>query len=82
MTSDFDQKEQLSRNTLRSLGPFAEPVAVYETAPNNQVYNVTILWIDPIANVAAVSDLTVEEGTVSVNHAVAIGIGRRLSPLL
>ncbi|BET03101.1 Xylosyltransferase sqv-6 [Nesidiocoris tenuis] len=63
VSSNFDQKEQQSRNNLRWMGPFTEPVAVYETSSSNQLFNVTLLWIDPMANVAAVSDLIMEEGS-------------------
>ncbi|KAF6203252.1 hypothetical protein GE061_003670 [Apolygus lucorum] len=63
VSTDYDQKEQLSRNSLRCMGPFSDPVAVYETTSSNQLFNITLLWIDPMANVVAVSDIIMEDGT-------------------
>lgn len=66
VSSDYDQKEQLSRNFLRNLGPFSEPVLVYQLGANPQpsAYNVTLLWVDPAGQLVEVSEVHMEDGQV------------------
>ncbi|XP_063241407.1 xylosyltransferase oxt [Bacillus rossius redtenbacheri] len=70
VSSEYDQKEQVSRNTLQVLGPFSEPVLVYQLTAGAAVSagsassNVTFLWVDPIGQLADVSEVHVEEGAV------------------
>ena len=59
VSSDFDQKESVARNWLRSLGPFSEPVAVYHLEQSISGCNLTLLWIDPIGILADVSYLSI-----------------------
>ncbi|XP_014257441.1 xylosyltransferase oxt [Cimex lectularius] len=66
VSSDFDQKEQTSRNNLRTIGPFTEPTAIVELNPGETLFNITILWIDPMANIAAIQDFIMED-SVNVN---------------
>ncbi|CAG2068663.1 unnamed protein product, partial [Timema podura] len=53
VSSDYDQKEQVSRNNLQNLGPFSEPVLVFQlsegpagaSAPS---LNLTVLWVNHV----------------------------------
>nr|CAD7444893.1 unnamed protein product [Timema bartmani] len=72
VSSDYDQKEQVSRNNLQTLGPFSEPVLVFQlsegpagaSAPS---LNLTVLWVDPAGQLAEVSEVHVEDAS-TVNH--------------
>nr|CAD7592662.1 unnamed protein product [Timema genevievae] len=72
VSSDYDQKEQVSRNNLQNLGPFSEPVLVFQLsegpagafAPS---LNLTVLWVDPAGQLAEVSEVHVEDAS-TVNH--------------
>lgn len=66
VSSDYDQKEQVSRNFLRNLGPFSEPILVYQldATPQPSTYNVTFLWVDPAAQLVEVSEVHMEDGEV------------------
>ena len=66
VSSDYDQKEQLSRNFLRNLGPFSEPILVYQlgATPQSSTYNVTFLWVDPAGQLVEVSEVHMEDGQV------------------
>lgn len=59
VSSDYDQKESTARNWLRALGPFSEPVAVYHLDQNMPGPNLTLLWLDPLGNLADVSHLSI-----------------------
>ncbi|XP_014272406.1 xylosyltransferase oxt isoform X2 [Halyomorpha halys] len=59
VSSDYDQKESVARNWLRTLGPFSEPVAIYYLEQPISGYNLTLLWIDPIGTLADVSFLSI-----------------------
>lgn len=63
ITTDFDQKEQISRNWARSLSPFSEPVLVYKlkSSEGSIVYNISCLWIDPTGILLDVSDISIDE---------------------
>ncbi|XP_046995718.1 xylosyltransferase oxt [Schistocerca americana] len=70
VSSDYDQKEQLLRNHLRSLGPFSEPALAVEIEPalgtNSAVsLNLTALWIDPAGRLAQVADIHVDDTTLT-----------------
>ncbi|XP_069701482.1 xylosyltransferase oxt [Periplaneta americana] len=64
ISSDYDQKEQMSRNFLHNLGPFSEPTLVYQLGVNSQpsTYNVTFLWVDPAGQLVEVSEVHMEDG--------------------
>ncbi|KAJ9592775.1 hypothetical protein L9F63_015553 [Diploptera punctata] len=63
VSSDYDQKEQMSRNFLHYLGPFSEPSLVYQFSVNSQpsTYNVTFLWVDPAGLLVEASDVHIED---------------------
>lgn len=64
MSSDFDQKEQISRNLLMTLGPFSEPAIVFHFTAGTSTYNVSFLWVDPIGQIVDISEFHIEEGNV------------------
>lgn len=59
VSSDYDQKESTARNWLRALGPFSEPTAIYHLDQSLPGPNLTLLWLDPLGNVADVSHLSI-----------------------
>nr|CAD7397003.1 unnamed protein product [Timema cristinae] len=72
VSSDYDQKEQVSRNNLQSLGPFSEPVLVFQLSEGPAgaavpSLNLTVLWVDPAGQLAEVSEVHVEDAS-TVNH--------------
>ncbi|XP_023025219.1 xylosyltransferase oxt [Leptinotarsa decemlineata] len=70
VSSDYDQKEQLSRNFMRILSPYSEPVLIYNFFFVNQaqkVYNMTCLWISPSGDLNDVTEYTIDE-TSSIGH--------------
>lgn len=68
VSSDYDQKEQLSRNFLRVLGPYSSPVLVYNfSATLDKTSNVTFLWVDPAGRLSDISELYLDEGPL-VGH--------------
>ncbi|XP_050301024.1 xylosyltransferase oxt [Anthonomus grandis grandis] len=67
VSSDYDQKEQMSRNFLRLLSPFSEPVLAYKFNPVkiSKQYNLTCLWIDPVGNLRDTTLVSVDENNLS-----------------
>lgn len=58
-------KEQMSRNFLRVLGPFSDPVLVVTLESNSTGAinnNMTFLWIDPTGQLVEVSEMHIEYG--------------------
>lgn len=67
VSSEYDMKEQMSRNFLRVLGPFSDPVLVAtleSNATGGLSTNMTFLWIDPTGQLAEVSEMHIEYGHV------------------
>lgn len=66
VSSEYDQKEQISRNFGKTLGPNSEPVVVFKltgTQPDNKtVYNITALWIDSTGSLMSIDDYHIEDG--------------------
>lgn len=77
VSTDFDQKEQVSRNLAKILGIHSEPLLVLHLSGSAAVaaagsissttpapvaiYNVTILWINPSGRLADVTEMRIEE---------------------
>lgn len=72
VSSEFDQKEQLSRNFLRNLSPFSDPVLVYKFKPlkGTRMYNLTCLWVDPIGVLRDVSLFSLDANSL-IGHVKA-----------
>nr|CAH7713300.1 unnamed protein product [Callosobruchus chinensis] len=65
VSSEYDQKEQVSRNFLRLLSPYSEPVLVYSFNMQHSTkgYNVTSLWIGPSGLLYDSVEFFVDEST-------------------
>ena len=61
INSDYDQKEQTSRNFIRAIGPFSDLTAIFQLSAGDVPHNVTFLWIDPVGSIAEASEVTFEE---------------------
>lgn len=72
VSSEYDQKEQFSRNLLRALGVFSEPSLSLQVISGTHSYNLTLLWVDPIGSLADVSDAFIDE-TASVSRSQCHG---------
>lgn len=72
VSTDFDQKEQISRNFAKILGPQSEPVVVLHLGPSESdttvTYNFTVVWINPTGKIADVSDLHVDDTNAMTIH--------------
>lgn len=72
VSSDFDQKEQISRNFAKILGPHSEPVIVLHLGPSESetaiTYNFTVVWINPTGKIADISDLHIEDTNTVTIH--------------
>lgn len=66
VSSDYDQKEQISRNFPRILSPYSEPVLIYKFAASSGsvTHNITCLWVDPIGSLLEITDISIDENTV------------------
>ncbi|CAG9088162.1 unnamed protein product [Plutella xylostella] len=65
VSSEYDQKETTFRNFANILGPFSEPVLLYELSPNIEKRNLTLVWVDPAGVVADVTDIQIEESNLT-----------------
>lgn len=67
VSSDYDQKEQVSRNFLRILSPQSEPVLIYHFQPRyeSSTYNFTTLWISPAGDIQDVVEFSVDENSLT-----------------
>ncbi|XP_067645033.1 xylosyltransferase oxt [Eurosta solidaginis] len=82
VASDFDLKEQVSRNFAKMLGPFTELVisftlngAAAAATPNDAAhsYNLTLLWIDPLGRLQDYNELHIEDSqTDAINYSKAL----------
>lgn len=67
VSSNYDQKEQISRNFLRILNPQSEPVLVYKfkSKHTTNTYNMTCLWIAPSGTLYDAVDFSVDESSLA-----------------
>ncbi|XP_039755431.1 xylosyltransferase oxt [Pararge aegeria] len=67
VSSDYDQKEMTFRNVGNILGPFSEPVLLYQFSPhfNKNIGNFTILWLDPAGMIADVNVVMRDENNLT-----------------
>lgn len=62
VNTDYDQKEQMFRNLMGSIGPYSTPVLAYEFDAGVTIpQNVSILWIDSYGRLADVNHVLLEE---------------------
>lgn len=60
VSSDFDQKEQMSRDFIRLIGPYTEPVLIHQWTPGDHSFIVTFLWLNPFGELANVTSVNIE----------------------
>lgn len=72
VSTDFDQKEQISRNFAKILGPQSEPVVVLHLGPSESdatvTYNLTVVWINPTGKIGDISDLHIDDTNAMTIH--------------
>ncbi|XP_058124998.1 xylosyltransferase oxt [Anopheles ziemanni] len=78
VSTEYDEKEQLSRNFPRIVGTNAEPALIFRLAPptgelekhkrNATNYSLTVEWIDPLGVVASSNHFTVEDNPTGPAH--------------
>ena len=74
VSTDFDQKELISRNFAKIFSESSEPVLILKlsgtTSVENSTVNLTILWIDPSEKIQEAAELQIEDITItSINFA-------------
>ncbi|TMW41144.1 hypothetical protein DOY81_013776 [Sarcophaga bullata] len=81
ISAEYDQKEQLSRNFQKFLGPFTDLVLTFtflgsgSTSPKDtsHSYNLTLLWIDPMGRLQDFNELHIEDTqTDNINYSKAL----------
>lgn len=69
ISTDYDQKEQISRNFAKTLGLDSEPHLVIKFAGNRAdtttSYNFTVLWYEPNGDLADISEIFIEDTKVT-----------------
>lgn len=84
VSTDFDQKEQISRNFAKILGPKSEPVVVLHLGPSESdttvTYNLTVVWINPTGKIADISDLHIEDTNAMTIHFGKTNMKQQLLP--
>ncbi|XP_047505438.1 xylosyltransferase oxt isoform X1 [Pieris napi] len=63
--SDYDQKEMIFRNFGGILGPFSDPVLLYQFSSHKQSGNLTVLWLDPAGMLADVNIISRDENNLT-----------------
>jgi len=64
VSSDFDKKEQMSRNFIRLIGPYTEPVLIHQWAAGEHSFTVTFLWLNPYDELINVTSTNIEESAL------------------
>lgn len=67
VSSEYDQKETAFRNLANILGPFSEPVLLYQFSPDHdkKAENFTITWLDPAGVIADINSIHVDENNLT-----------------
>uniref|UniRef100_A0A182Y7V1 protein xylosyltransferase n=1 Tax=Anopheles stephensi TaxID=30069 RepID=A0A182Y7V1_ANOST len=78
VSTDYDEKEQLSRNFPRIIGTNAEPALIFRLAApleservkgaNATNHSLTVEWIDPVGTLVASSHFTIEDSPNGPPH--------------
>ncbi|XP_001949441.1 xylosyltransferase oxt [Acyrthosiphon pisum] len=64
VSSDFDKKEQMSRNFIRLISPYTEPVLIHQWATGEQRFTVTFLWLNPYDELVNITPINIEESAL------------------
>lgn len=76
VSSEYDQKEQISRNFAKIMDIHTEPNFILhlsmpmndaKTTSTNTKYNLTVLWISPIGHLSDISEIYVDGSHPSIN---------------
>lgn len=67
VSSEYDQKEMMFRNMANVLGPFSEPILLYQFLPHTDKQNVnfTVIWSDPAGKIADVNTIYKDENNLT-----------------
>jgi Xylosyltransferase C terminal len=83
VSSDFDQKELVSRNFARILSEDTEPILILKLSGSSQVENstanLTVLWVGPNEKVQETSELYVEDITITSTNFVKSNLRQPLT---
>jgi len=60
VSSDFDQKEQMSRDFIHLISPYTEPILIHQWAPGEYSFIVTFLWLSPHGELTNVTSVNIE----------------------
>ncbi|XP_075164443.1 xylosyltransferase oxt [Haematobia irritans] len=81
ISTDYDQKEQISRNYQKFLGPYTDLVLTFTFAgaisaspkDTSHSYNLTLLWIDPMGRLQDFNEIHIEDSqSDNINYSKAI----------
>jgi len=61
VNTNFDAKEKISRNYVGAIGPFSEPVLIYQTVAGTTTSNITVIWMSPTRTLVDVSYVLLDE---------------------
>lgn len=67
VSSEYDQKEMTFRNFANIIGPFSEPILLYQFTQNieKKTENFTVVWLDPAGVVAEVNEIFIDENNLT-----------------
>ncbi|OWR51737.1 putative protein-O-xylosyltransferase [Danaus plexippus plexippus] len=67
VSSDYDQKEMLFRNLANILGPWSEPVLLYQFSAyvDKNMGNLTLVWLDPAGVIADINIISRDENNLT-----------------
>lgn len=51
----------MSRNYVGAIGPFSEPILIYQLVAGIAIPNITVVWVNPIQVLVDVSDISVDD---------------------
>jgi len=72
VSSDFDKKEQMSRNFIRLISPYTEPVLIHQWATGEHSFTVTFLWLNPYDELINVTSTNIEESALVSNFKIVL----------
>ncbi|XP_050427984.1 xylosyltransferase oxt isoform X2 [Adelges cooleyi] len=64
VSSNFDQKEQMSHDFIHLIGPHTEPVLIHQWALGDFSFSITFLWLNPYGELANVTSVNIEESAL------------------
>lgn len=81
ISTEYDQKEQISRNFQKFLGPYTDLVLTFtflgsaslSPKDTSHSYNLTLLWIDPMGRLQDFNEIHIEDSqTDNINYSKAV----------